>query len=75
VHLAGGSTDELHRRWLARCGMLNRRVRFQWAGKAFTARVLDLSPLEGLVVFTDDGQRLQVSAAETSVLGPADPAR
>ncbi len=72
-HLSGGSTEELHRRWLGRCGMPGKRMRFRSAGQTFTARVLDLSPLDGLRVFTDDGRRLDLHAAETSVLGPAGP--
>jgi len=70
--LPGGAVDRLHDRWLARCRMLNRRIRFQWGRQVFTARVLDLSPLEGLVVETDDGRQLHLPAGQTSVLGPAD---
>jgi len=69
--LSAGAADRLHERWLARCRMRNRRIRFQWAGQVFAARVLDLSPLRGLVVETDDGRQVHLPAGQTSVLGPA----
>jgi len=69
--LSAGAADRLHDRWLARCRMVNRRIRFQCAGQVFAARVLDLSPLKGLVVETDDGRRVRLPAGQTSVLGPA----
>ena len=66
--LAAGRGDDLHRSWLSRCGMVGRRESFRWAGRTVTGRVLDLSPLEGLIVETDDGRRLPLPAAETTVL-------
>ena len=66
--LASGELDELHESWLRRCVMLNRRVRFRRAGRELIGRVLDLHPTEGLVVLTDDGCRLHLPAAETTVV-------
>ncbi len=70
--LAGGELEELHRSWLHRCVMLNRRVRFRWAGRVLVGRVLDLHPTQGLVVLADDGQQVHLPAAETTVLGESD---
>jgi len=71
--LATDGPEGLHRCWLRRCAMLNRRARFRWAGRTLAGRVLDLSPTESLVVLTDDGQRVHLPAAETTVLRDGEP--
>jgi BirA family biotin operon repressor/biotin-[acetyl-CoA-carboxylase] ligase len=63
----------LHRRWLRRCAMTGQRVRVECAQvggfRRLAGRVLDVRPLEGLVLLTDQGQILHLPAATTSVCG------
>ena len=76
-HITGGSdttpspspavTRCLHDQWLARCGMMNQRVTVRSGGETFTGRVLDIDPLEGLILQTDTGQQLRLPAATSSV--------
>ncbi|MHC4982767.1 MAG: biotin--[acetyl-CoA-carboxylase] ligase [Planctomycetota bacterium] len=58
---------ELHSAWLARCGMLNQRVAVLAGGQRYVGRVLDVSPMEGLVLALDGGQTLHF-AAESATL-------
>ncbi|MCL2701263.1 MAG: biotin--[acetyl-CoA-carboxylase] ligase [Phycisphaerae bacterium] len=60
-------TRRLHDQWLARCGMMNQRVTVRAAGQRVTGRVLDIDPLEGLILQTDTGQQLRLPAATSSV--------
>lgn len=62
-----GNIDEAARDWLNRCGQLNERVTLQAAGGTHRGRVIDVSPLEGLVLRTDDGRTLQFRAEETTL--------
>jgi len=70
-HITDDETDEvtqyLHDQWLARCGMMNQRITVRAAGQRFTGRVLDIDPLEGLILQTDTGQQLRLPAATSSV--------
>lgn len=66
--LQSGRTDELHERWCSRCGMLNRRICVQSGGLRFTGRLVDVSPSEGLVLLDDDGRRLHLPAATSSII-------
>jgi len=66
--LQAGRTDQLHRRWVARCDMINRRITVECAGRRVTGRVLDVSPLEGLTLLTDRGRREHLSAARATVV-------
>lgn len=66
--VAAGDLANLHELWLARCGMLHRRLTFEHAGRRITARVLDLRPLEGLLVIDDHGRQMHLPAASTSVI-------
>lgn len=66
--LQAGRTDQLHRRWVARCDMVNRRITVQAAGRRVTGRVLDVSPLEGLTLLTDRGRREHLSASRATVV-------
>ncbi len=67
--LQSGRTDELHEQWCSRCDMINRRICIMSAGHRFTGRVVDVSPSEGLVLLDDNGQRLHLPAATSSVVG------
>ncbi len=66
--IASGRLDALHEAWLARCGMVNRRITVVSAGRQCVGRVLDVSPLEGLILSTDDGQQVHLSAESSTVL-------
>jgi len=63
----GDVTRRLHDQWLARCGMMNQRVTVRSGSEQFTGRVLDIDPLEGLILQTDTGQQLRLPAATSSV--------
>ena len=64
--------EPLHQRWCSRCEMVNARVRVESrAGghaRQFVGRVLDVSPLVGLVLATDAGQTIHLPAATSTVL-------
>lgn len=66
---ADGRTDRLHEAWMSRCGMLNRRVEVVCAGRRHVGRVLDVSPLEGLILAEDSGRRVHLPARSSSVVG------
>ena len=70
--LAEGAVELLHRRWLSRCEMVNRRFRFVAGGRDVAGRILDVHPMEGLILLCDDGQRLHLPAATTTVLKPTE---
>ncbi len=60
-------TDGLHDAWVERCQMLNRRVTVQSEGRKVVGRILDVSPLDGLVLAADTGEQLHLPAAVSSV--------
>jgi len=60
---------ELRTAWLARCDMINRRVVVASAGRHHVGRVMDVSPLEGLILSDDAGRRIHVPAEGATVLG------
>lgn len=66
--VAAGDLDELHSRWVARCGMINERVTIASGGRRITGRVLDVSPLDGLVLACDSGQTVRLPAAGSTVV-------
>ena len=66
--IARGRLDALRERWLARCGMINQRVRVRCGGQCYAGRALDVSPLEGLVLCCDDGRRVHLPAEASTVL-------
>ncbi len=71
AHIGGissGSFAGLHDAWISRCGMLNRRVEIASAGRNYTGRVLDVSPLEGLILAVDSGQIVHLPAECSTVL-------
>jgi BirA family biotin operon repressor/biotin-[acetyl-CoA-carboxylase] ligase len=69
--LAGlpGAMADLRSSWLARCDMINQRLTVSSAGRRHVGRVLDVSPLEGLTLLCDDGRRVQLPAASSSIVG------
>ncbi|MCE5279602.1 MAG: biotin--[acetyl-CoA-carboxylase] ligase [Planctomycetaceae bacterium] len=71
-HWAGqisrGRFDDLRRAWLGRCGMIETRVVVQAGGRRYEGRVMDVSPLEGLVLACDGGTRVHLAASNATVL-------
>jgi biotin-(acetyl-CoA carboxylase) ligase len=65
--LETGHAGLLHERWVARCDMLGRRLSVRSDGRVVTGRVLDVSPLEGLALMTDDGRRLHLPAVRSTL--------
>jgi len=64
---AAAVTRRLHDQWVTRCGMINQRVTVRCGGERFVGRVLDIDPLEGLILQTDSGQQIRLPAATSSV--------
>jgi BirA family transcriptional regulator, biotin operon repressor / biotin---[acetyl-CoA-carboxylase] ligase len=62
TRLGRNDLDGLHEAWIARCGMINQRVTVRSGDRVHVGRVLDVSPLEGLVLMCDDGQRVHLPA-------------
>lgn len=67
AHMAGGELAALHDAWVSRCGMINQRVTVVSDGVRHVGRVLDVSPLDGLILCCDHGERVHVSADRTSL--------
>lgn len=67
VTIEAGKLEHLHERWVARCGMMNQRVTVLSGGRRHVGRVLDVSPLEGLVLSCDDGRRVYLPAAGSTL--------
>jgi len=63
-----GRIEELHAAWIDRCGMVNARIRVVCNGHHHVGRVLDVSPLEGLILACDDGQTVRLAAEGSTVL-------
>jgi len=68
IELSRGEFESLHRAWLGRCQMINRRLRVRGPEGIVAGRVLDVHPLEGLVLMTDDGHRVHLAAATSTVV-------
>lgn len=62
------SFDKLHNRWLDRCGMINQRAKIASGGRQYVGRVLDVSPLEGLILSQDNGPIVHLPAQTSSVV-------
>ncbi len=60
--------EKLRSSWLERCDMINQRLTVSIAGRQYVGRVLDVSPLEGLILICDDGRRVQLPAASSSII-------
>jgi BirA family biotin operon repressor/biotin-[acetyl-CoA-carboxylase] ligase len=66
--IAAGQTGALHDCWMRQCGMIARRASIMSGGRSFSGVVLDVSPLEGLVLQLDGGARVLLPAETSSVL-------
>lgn len=53
---------KLHTAWQRRCSLRNERVTVVHTGRRYTGRVLDISPLEGLVLSTDTQGEVRLPA-------------
>ena len=62
-----GRLEGLHAGWMRRCGMIGERTTVVCAGVSHTGRVVDVSPLEGIELVTDDGLRIHLPAATSTV--------
>ena len=67
-HISRGRFEALHDEWMARCGMINERLRVQCEGHRYVGRVLDVSPAEGLILCDDQGRRVHLPAETSSTL-------
>ena len=63
-----GRLAELHDEWVVRCGILNRRLAVLSAGRKYVGRVLDVSPLEGMVLRCDQDVTVHLSAQTSSIV-------
>jgi BirA family biotin operon repressor/biotin-[acetyl-CoA-carboxylase] ligase len=63
-----GRDQRLHDAFAARCDTVNRRVEVRHGEQQYAGRALDVSPLEGLVLLCDDGRRLHLPAAGSTIL-------
>ena len=66
--IAAGRSDELRRPWAKRCATIHQRVRVRCGQVCHEGRALDVSPMDGLVLCRDDGQRVHLPAAESTVI-------
>lgn len=66
--LSEGRLEALHERWLARCEMLNTRVRVGFGGREHVGLVVDIDPTAGLVLRGDDGRNVHIPAAGATLL-------
>jgi len=60
--------DELHAAWISRCAMINERVRVRCGEATYVGRVVDVSPMDGLTFFCDDGCRVQLPADRSTIV-------
>ncbi len=65
---AAGRTEQLHQSWLRRCEMINTRQTVASAGRRVTGRMLDVSPLSGLILLTDSGEQVHLPAATSTIV-------
>jgi BirA family biotin operon repressor/biotin-[acetyl-CoA-carboxylase] ligase len=69
VEIMQGEFDDLHNAWVRRSGMVNERVRILSDGVEYVGRVVDVSPMEGLILACDDGRHVCLPAATSLVVG------
>jgi biotin-(acetyl-CoA carboxylase) ligase len=69
ARITAGGLEALHAAWIARCGMLHEWVRVRCGQEVHEGTVVDVSPMEGLLLATDAG-RLVHLPAELSTLLP-----
>ena len=69
TRLAGDDgIEQVHQAWQGRCGTLGMRLRVLCDGKVYQGRVVDVSPLEGLVLSCDDDRRVHLPAERSTVV-------
>ena len=66
--ISEGKLEKLHDAWRARCGMINQWISLQSSGQCYTGRVLDVDPLDGLVLVDERGVHFHIPAAGATVL-------
>jgi len=66
--IQAGRLEELRNAWLARCGMMNQRITVQVGGRRYAGRVMDIDPLEGVILCGDHGERLHLPAETSTIL-------
>lgn len=66
--ISEGKLEELRTAWLRRCGMLNERISVACGDVRHVGWLLDVSPLEGLILSTDDGRRIYLQAGSSRIL-------
>jgi len=68
IEIEAEHREGLHRAWLARCGMINERLTVRCGRQCYVGRVLDVDPLEGLVLCCDDGQQVRLPAERSTIV-------
>jgi BirA family biotin operon repressor/biotin-[acetyl-CoA-carboxylase] ligase len=66
--IADGQISQLRDGWVARCGILNHRLSVLCEGRKYEGRVLDVSPLEGLVLRCDHDVTVRLPAQTSSII-------
>jgi len=66
--IEAGRIDELHAEWLGRCDMINERIAARAGERQYVGRVLDVSPMEGLILACDDGRSVHLPAETTTIV-------
>lgn len=62
------AADRLREQWARRCGMLGHRYTIASGANRHTGRVVEIDPLTGLVLRTDEGNHVHIPAEGASVL-------
>ena len=62
------AADQLRARWAARCGMMGRHHAVVSAGRRYEGRVIEVDPMTGLVLLTDEGTHVHIPAEGATVL-------
>lgn len=65
--ISRGELAALHDAWMARSDMIGRRISIRCEGIRYTGRVLDISPLEGLLLCRDEGPPVHLPARGSSL--------
>jgi len=63
-----GRGEGLHKAWASRCDMIGTRTTVVCSQRQYTGRVLDISPLDELVLAQDDGQCVTLPAKGSTFL-------
>ena len=62
------AAGRVRRQWLCRCEMLNERFTIAAGRRRHTGRVVDIDPLDGITLLTDEGTRIHVAATDATVV-------